>query len=289
MEYLIALLIGGAIFLIALSIWGIKSSTPSIYGRISIEETARVKKLKQENLLGRIFALSNWMIQKLKIEESLSRSLYAAHAKFSPQEFFTIKLGFLVGLPIFAFFAIGNKPHIVLIALAAGYLLPNIWLKRKTNNYKQTISRLLPESVDLLGLCIEAGLDFTSAVDWIVRKTKHTPVVEELSFVLEEIKWGKSRGQALKDMAKRLDLPEINSFTQILVQAERMGTPVVEVFSILSEDTRMQRYRRGERLALQAPIKMLIPLIFCVLPVIAIVIAGPILIQFSQGSFLKGM
>ncbi len=89
-------------------------------------------------------------------------------------------------------------------------------------------------------------------------------------------------------MAHRLNIPEVSSFVQALAQAERMGTPVSETFAIISEDTRLQRFRRGERYALQAPIKILIPLIFCILPVIGIVIGGPIFLQFMQGGVFTG-
>jgi tight adherence protein C len=157
-------------------------------------------------------------------------------------------------------------------------------IKRKIAQRKYAIARLLPETVDLLGLCVEAGLDFTTAVKWVIDKTPMNPMMEELAFVLEEIKWGKSRSQALKDMSRRLNISEVSSFVQTLVLAERMGTPVAEAFMILSEDTRMMRYHRGERFALQAPIKILIPLIFCILPVIGIVIGAPILLEFMKGA-----
>ena len=97
---------------------------------------------------------------------------------------------------------------------------------------------------------------------------------------------GKPRVQALRDMAKRVDIPDVTSFVRILVQADRMGTPVEETFRILSEDTRIRRFHRGERQAMKAPLKMLIPLVFCILPVILIIVAGPILIRFmKQGIF----
>jgi tight adherence protein C len=134
---------------------------------------------------------------------------------------------------------------------------------------------------------MDAGLDFTMSMDWIVKKTRSNPMIEELAFVLEEIKWGKPRLQALKDMTKRLDSPDVRSFVNTLSQAERMGTPVIEVLGMLCEDVRQQRSQRGERIALQAPMKMLIPLIFCILPVIGIVIAGPIILQFLQGGLFK--
>ena len=84
-------------------------------------------------------------------------------------------------------------------------------------------------------------------------------------------------------MSQKLKIPDISSFTRTLIQAERMGTPVSEAFSILAEDVRLRRFQRGERIALVAPLKILIPLIFCILPVIGIVIGGPILLEFMQG------
>jgi tight adherence protein C len=184
-----------------------------------------------------------------------------------------------------------TNPAVILVIMALGYILPDIWLNKKIGRRKQEIAKVLPETVDLLGLCVEAGLDFTSAVEWIVRKgliTTINPMIEELIFVVEEIKWGKPRSQSLKDMAKRLNIPEVNSFVQTLVQAERMGTPVSDAFNILSEDARAQRFNQGERFALKAPIKILIPLIFCILPVIGIIIGGPIFLQFSQGKMFSG-
>jgi tight adherence protein C len=180
------------------------------------------------------------------------------------------------------------EPMVLIITIALAYIIPVIIVSRKVNKRKNDIARILPETIDLLGLCVEAGLDFTSAAKWIIDKTPNNPMVEELRFILEEIRWGKPRLQALKDMGKRLNIPEVGTFVQTLVQAERMGTPVAEAFAILSEDARLQRFHRGERIALQAPIKILIPLVFCILPVIGIVIGGPIFLQFMQGGVLEG-
>jgi tight adherence protein C len=90
-------------------------------------------------------------------------------------------------------------------------------------------------------------------------------------------------------MARRVDIPDVTSFVRTLIQADRMGTPVEEAFRILSEDSRMRRFHRGERQAVKAPLKMLIPLIFCILPVILIIVAGPILIRFIKEGIFAGM
>ena len=93
---------------------------------------------------------------------------------------------------------------------------------------------------------------------------------------------GKSRREALKDMSARLNIPDVSSFVRTLIQAERMGAPVSETLAIISEDSRLNRFRRAERLALQAPMKLLIPLIFFILPTVAIIVGGPIFLQFMQ-------
>ncbi len=262
---------------------------PKMTQRKILSEALPSKRTSRHSLLANILPFSEKLLAKLKLEEKLKNKLDASHVKLNPQEFFNLKVLLVVLLLILSYFLIGKSlPLAWLIVVVLGYIIPDIWLKRKINQRRYVIARLLPETVDLLGLCIEAGLDFTAALNWIVEKVSaHNPLIEEFTFVLEEIKWGKPRAQALKDMAKRLNIPEVNSFVQVLVQSERLGTPVAEVFTMLSEDSRAQRFRRGERIALQAPIKILIPLIFCILPVIGIIIGGPILLQFMQGGFLS--
>ena len=224
------------------------------------------------------------LLEKTGMLVKIKKSIDAAHMHISPEGFFNLKLIIMVLLAVISVVATGTiNPVFVSIAVISGYLVPDFFLKQKIAKRKYLIARCLPETVDLLGLCIEAGLDFVNAVKWVIAKTPSTPMIEELSFVLEEMKWGKPRIQALKDMSRRLDIPEIGSFVQTIIQAERMGTPVAEAFTILSEDARAQRFHRGERIALQAPIKILLPLIFFIMPVIGIVIGGPILLQFMQG------
>jgi len=278
-----------SISLVLYGIWSMLLSQSQIRQRLPAQEADSRKKSFAGAYLAPIVSLSNALLEKLKIKEKVTQRLYAAHVRLSAAEFFTLKLVIMLVLTGLTYL-IFNKILIpaVLIAFLVGYIVPEVWLGKRIGRRKELIVRLLPETVDLLALCMEAGLDFTTSMDWIVKKTRHTPMIEELAFVVEEINWGKPRLQALKDMAKRIDIQEIRSFVHTLNQAERMGTPVVEVLGILSEDTRMQRFNRGERIALQAPMKMLIPLIFCILPVIAIIVGGPILLQFMQGSMFKG-
>lgn len=260
-------------------------SSPRYRGIRLPEAQAQVKKSSLPSFLSSIFPFSPALLKKLKLDIKLSRKLQAAHLRLSAPAFFNLKLLLIIFLSMLSYFALGKfEPGALALCLGLGYIIPGIWLNKKINQRKEMIVKILPETVDLLGLCVEAGLDFTMALKWVIEKTPHNPLLEELTFVLEEIKWGQPRTKALRNMSIRLGIPEVSSFVQTLVLAERMGTPVAEAFNILSEDTRLQRFHRGERFAMRAPIKILIPLIFCILPVIAIIIGAPIFLQFMQRS-----
>jgi len=248
------------------------------------------KKTKILALISGIFPLTRVLLSRLKMEDKIKRALDTAHVKLSPQGYFNLKLLLIALLVTLVIFASGKAdPIAISIPVIFGYLIPDMLLNIKVAKRRQAIIFALPETVDLLGLCVEGGLDFTAALKWIIEKTPHNCLIEEFIFLLEEIKLGKTRAQALKDMSKRLNLPEINFFVQTLVQSERMGASVAEAFKVISEDTRQLRFQRGERIALKAPIKILLPLIFFILPVIAIIVGGPLVLQFMQGQGLKGL
>lgn len=246
-----------------------------------------LKKRKQErskflSFLGFLSPLNEKLLPQYSrsgIEERLS----SAKVVLTMIEFLAIKELFMVIMPLI-FYIIALRVDLVwMIGLAAfGFFLPDLWLRRKLDIRKRMIIKALPETIDILSLCVSGGLDFMLAVRWLIEKSDPNPLVEELSTVMYEIKMGRPRRDALKDLAKRVDLPDINSFVRTLVQADRMGTPVSEALANLSEDARNVRFRRGERLARTAPLKLLIPLIFFILPSIFIIIGGPVALQFLK-------
>ena len=142
--------------------------------------------------------------------------------------------------------------------------------------------RELPDAIDLLALCVNAGLDFMLALKWVVEKSPPSIMMNELNFILQEISVGKTRRDALRDFAAKYDFPDLASFSRTLIQADKMGTSVSEALNILSEDMRSSRFRRGEQFALKAPMKMLVPLLFFIFPVVGVLVAGPIFVQFVE-------
>ena len=175
------------------------------------------------------------------------------------------------------------------MSVAVGYMLPEFWLKARIKKIKESILRYLPDTVDLLGLCVNAGLDFMMALKYVVEKSNPTVIIDELKNMMQEINVGKPRRDALRDLARKYELPDLSTFSRTLIQADRMGTSVIDALNILSEDMREARFRRGEAMALKAPLKMLVPLLFFIFPVVAILVAGPVFLDFFQNNPLKNL
>lgn len=201
------------------------------------------------------------------------------------QVMFVVEILLAATLGIFVFILLSNIGY-GLTAAFFGFFVPYFIFLSKVRAKKEAIVRVFPETIDLIDLCIGAGLDFSSSIKWVIDKSDPNPFIEQLSVVLSEIQIGRNRTDALKDMARRLQLPDISSFVRTVVQSERMGTSAEEGFRNLSEDTRLTRFQSGERYAIKASLKILFPLLFCILPVIMIVVAGPIIIKFTQGDLI---
>lgn len=267
---------------IVLLVWSIFGHPRSI--RLRLPNDAKTyHKRKMFPIFSILFPFTKLILERTHWDVTVKNKIDAARVSMTPAEFVNLKIILMLALGGLFFVIQSGAVLFVTIAAFIGFIMPDFYLRRKMAKRRYEIVLYLPETVDLLTLCVEAGFDFTSALKWIIEKTTPNPMIEELAFVLEEVKWGKPRMQAIKDMGKRLAIPEVNSFVQTLKQAENLGTPVAEALSNLAEDTRHQRFLRGERIAMQAPVKMLVPLIFCILPVIVIVVAAPVLIQFTKG------
>ena len=141
--------------------------------------------------------------------------------------------------------------------------------------------------IDLLKLAVGAGLDFMLAINRLIKEFKMSPLVHELHIIWQQTQIGKTKKEALLNFSERVKVQEVSSLVRTLIQAERMGTPINEALRIQSEEIRIRRFQRGEELALKAPIKLLLPLIVFILPVVLVIVGGPILLQFMKGGFVK--
>ncbi|MCX6418643.1 MAG: type II secretion system F family protein [Actinobacteria bacterium] len=188
--------------------------------------------------------------------------------------------GAILGLLIGLLFQSGFSTILGLIVVSAllGYFGPNIALYQVGYNRTQQMARDLPDALDLLTISVESGMAFDSAVSQVARNTTG-PLAEEFFRLLQEMQIGLSRSDAIRAMGERSDIPELRNFASSMVQAERLGIPVANVLRIQAGEMRTKRSQRAEEMAQKVPVKILFPLIFCILPVLFIVILGPAVIS----------
>jgi len=161
-----------------------------------------------------------------------------------------------------------------LLGGAIGYYLPTLWLGQKIRARKKEITKSLPDALDLLTICVEAGLGFDAAMAKVTEKWDNE-LAREFGRVIAEIRVGKLRREALRDMISRTEVPDVSTFIAAIIQAEQLGVSIARVLQIQSEQMRVKRRQRAEEQAQQAPVKMLFPMIFLILPSIFVVILGP--------------
>ena len=190
--------------------------------------------------------------------------------------------GFAAGL-LFSFML--GSPTIKLVVIAggtiAGFFSPTLFLYQKAFDRANRMQRELPDAIDLLTISVESGLGFDAAVQQVAQNTEG-PLADELSRVLREMQIGSSRGESLRALADRSNLSELRTFVSAMVQADAFGIPIANVLRVQSSEMRVKRRQRAEEKAQQVPVKMTIPLIFCILPALFLVVMGPAAIQIMD-------
>jgi tight adherence protein C len=188
----------------------------------------------------------------------------------------------VLGFLLFSFakltfpFTSGLLGSILLAAVigVGGYFFPDLWLLQKVERRRKEIRLALPNALDLLTISVEAGLGFDAALVRVTEKYKNA-LSEEFTQVLNEIRLGRPRLEALDDMGRRVGVEELQSFIQALIQSEQLGVGIAKVLRIQSEEMRRKRRQRAEELAAQASLKMLFPMLIFIFPTIFIVLMGP--------------
>lgn len=231
-------------------------------------------------------------IQKNKERNLMvEKQLRLAGIFMSAEEFSSIKLTVMIAtliIAVFAFllpFELAINVFIFLILAILSIIGPTFFLKLKVNKHQEEIREQLPDALDLLGVCIEAGLSFDIALVKVAEKLKGA-FIDELMIVYREIQMGRTRREALQNMIACTDIAELKTFASALIQAEQLGLPIINVMRVQSAQLRIVRKQQAEEKGLQAPIKILIPMMLFIFPVVFIVILGPTVIstleQFSS-------
>lgn len=194
----------------------------------------------------------------------------------------------LIALPLFVIFLVITgeystiqKITYVAVSFIVAFLLPNVILDSKIKERRKLLTRQLPDALDVLTVSVESGLSFDSALAKLVEKSGNN-LAKEFEKVLAEVQLGKTRRDALKNMALRCDADDVKVFISSIIQAEQLGVSIGRVLRIQAGQMRVKRRQRAEEMAMKAPVKMIIPIVFFVFPGLFVVILGPAIIQIKN-------
>ncbi len=198
-----------------------------------------------------------------------------------PVEFIGLRYLVAGGLGVGSFFlfsvagmSVGTALLIAAVCGVFGFMLPNIWISRKIKARRKEITKTLPDAIDLLTISVESGLGFDPALMRVAEKWDNS-LTREFARVLSEMRIGKTKRDALREMALRVDDDGLTTFVSSVIQADQLGVPITQVLRIQSEAMRQRRRQRAEEQAQKAPLKMLFPMAFLIFPSLYVVILGP--------------
>jgi tight adherence protein C len=288
------LLAFGAVFSVVLFLLGLSCITQptaiqqrldQLGGRPESLTELEMREPFQERILRPISrALSNFVVSRTP-QSSIDRMRHDILVAGSPANLDVRDLigmkafGALIGLSVYLLVLIRNMPMLQGLVIGAaltgiGFYLPTFWLSSKITARKKEIQLALPDALDLLTICVEAGLGFDAALNKITEKWDNALALE-FGRALSEMRMGKTRREALRDLSLRTDVPDIMAFIAAIIQADQLGVSIGNVLVTQAEQMRMKRRQRAEELAHQAPIKMIFPMVLLILPALFIVILGP--------------
>ncbi len=205
------------------------------------------------------------------------------------EEFIALRLFSAVLVLVFGFFLVSMlgewNPVLFLVLPVVGFFYPDIWIRDIRKKQVDEVLRSLPSYLDFITMAVEAGLNFSGAVEQARKKAPPGPLAIEFGIVLRDIRSGVPRMKALQRMAARLEIQEISSFVNAVVQAEKMGSSLATVLRVQAEQRRSERFQRAEKKAMEAPVKLLGPLVIFIFPTTFIVLGFPIFIKFMQGNY----
>jgi tight adherence protein C len=192
-------------------------------------------------------------------------------------------VGFLIALAIGLVLADALTSRLIWagIGLVVGFFGPNLYLYQLAYDRGNRLQRELPDAIDLMTISVESGLGFDAAVQQVATNTEG-PLADEFGRMIREMQLGMGRGEALRSLGDRVNVDDLRSFVSAMVQADSFGIPIAQVLRVQSGEMRVKRRQRAEEKAQQVPVKITIPLIFCILPALFITVMGPAVINIMD-------
>jgi tight adherence protein C len=225
-----------------------------------------------------------------EIVSSLEKKIIMAGKpyNFAVKDWVNIQVAVIICLPLVTIalgyyrnIGIRNVFFAILCEMGVGLILPNLILSKSAGERQKKILNSLPDVLDLLTVSVEAGLAFDGAITKVIDKTPG-PIAKEFDSVLQEMKVGKQKREALRDMSDRLCIPDLTTFIGSIIQADQLGVSIGNVLRIQSEQMRQKRKQRAQEKAMKAPVKMLFPMVIFILPTIFSVLIGPVAIRVIE-------
>jgi tight adherence protein C len=205
---------------------------------------------------------------------------------YSAERIMAYKLLGAVTFGVLGFLYMTSRPGamgvlVFVVGLASGWVVPGMLISSRADERRREIQDGLPDAIDQLAVTVRAGLSVDAGLARVAVTVKG-PLAEELSRVVQDMQLGVPRATALRSMADRIDLPELNFFVRALVQSDALGVPVASTLATQSEDMRLKRRLRAEEEAMKLPVKILAPTVLCILPALLLVVLGPAVIQMGR-------
>ena len=206
----------------------------------------------------------------------------------APALFYAAKTGLTLLLPILMYLLLRHGDHNlflwVVAAAAAGYYLPDLWLKHCLKERQREVFETFPDALDLMTVCVEAGLAMDAALARVAQEIgmKSMVLAEELQLVTLELRAGSTKDKALRNLALRTGVEDVDALVTLLIQAERFGTSIAASLRVQSEQLRTKRRQRAEETAAKIALKLLFPLIFFIFPSLMVVLMGPAILQIYR-------
>lgn len=252
--------------------FGERVVTPTMTGLASLGR--RFTPAQQADGLARRLQLAGnpegWTVDRVLAAKVVSVIVLGVLGFLIPWRFLNVSLGVTIAV------GIGG--------IVLGYFLPNIVLLQVSQKRQEQILKELPDALDLLTISVEAGLAFDAAMAQVAKNTQG-PLAEEFFRTLSEMQIGRTRSDALRDMGDRCGVEELSGFTTAMVQADAFGIPIANVLRVQAREMRIKRRQRAEERAQKVPVKIIVPVVFCILPVLFIVIIGPGVISIFREIF----
>jgi tight adherence protein C len=224
-----------------------------------------------------------------RLRKRMARAGY--HGAMAPAIYSAAELGIPLFIFLLSVFLLGTTQGVFFGALFAliGYMLPGVWLSREVTKRKKAIANGLPDALDLLIVCVEAGLGLDQAIVKASEElaVSHAALAEELVILTTEVRAGKPRMEAFKNFAERTKVDEVRQLVSMLVQTDRFGTSVAQALRTQAEVSRTKRRQNAEERAAKIGVKLVFPLVFFLFPAMYVVTLGPAVIKFMR--FFAGM